>query len=347
MIDPATPIVVYASRGGAGRFRRYTGIGDVNDQASWTPETDIGQLDTPHVVSGPSGVILVAQDDLSGATMQARHYDGTTFGARVKITDGTHAQDVVQDGGGRVHIVSSKYGGKNGLFYYASSYDGSSWVDEGIDFPSLAQNMRLAVNPDHFGTAVGTLYDNGHVFAARVGPAAAEITPGKFVGASVVSGQVLIKLPGSNKFVALGPNDVVPVGSIIDATKGRVRITIKLSNSKLYTSDFYQGVFRVTQAKSGLGTMVLVGGNFKVCGHGAAVRAAKVKVIRQLWGNGKGKFATKGRYASAAIRGTTWDTIDRCDGTQIKVTKGQVLVTDFKAHKKVVVKAGHSYLARA
>src|SRR5947208_3482210 len=52
MIDPATPIVVYSSRNGDGRFRRYTGIGDVNDQASWTPAADIGKLDTPHVVSG-------------------------------------------------------------------------------------------------------------------------------------------------------------------------------------------------------------------------------------------------------------------------------------------------------
>src|SRR4051812_13522629 len=80
MIDPATPIVVYSSRSGDGRFRRYTGIGDVNDQASWTPAADTGTLDYPHVVSGPSGVILIAQDALSGSKMEARRYDGTTFG---------------------------------------------------------------------------------------------------------------------------------------------------------------------------------------------------------------------------------------------------------------------------
>ena len=62
---------------------------------------------------------------------------------------------------------------------------------------------------------------------------------------------------------------------------------------------------------------------------------------------GKGKFQTKGRYAAATIRGTTWDTIDRCDGTLIKVTKGSVLVNDLKKHKKIVVKKGHSYLAKA
>jgi hypothetical protein len=95
--------------------------------------------------------------------------------------------------------------------------------------------------------------------------------------------------------------------------------------------------------------MVLSGGSFKPCGRAARAGAvaAKTKVIRNLWGAGSGKFRTKGRYASAAIRGTTWDTIDRCDGTLIKVTKGKVVVTDFKKHKTITLKAGQSYLAKA
>ena len=44
---------------------------------------------------------------------------------------------------------------------------------------------------------------------------------------------------------------------------------------------------------------------------------------------------------------TTWDTIDRCDGTLIKVTQGSVLVRDLKKKRNVVVKRGHSYLAQA
>lgn len=109
----------------------------------------------------------------------------------------------------------------------------------------------------------------------------------------------------------------------------------------------YQGVFRLTQAKTGLATMSLADGSFKSCGKAASAGfAAKVKVIRHLWGNGKGQFRTKGKYAAATIRGTTWDTIDRCDGTLVKVTKGRVAVTDFKRHKTVIVKAGHSHLAK-
>jgi hypothetical protein len=94
---------------------------------------------------------------------------------------------------------------------------------------------------------------------------------------------------------------------------------------------------------------VLAGGSFVACGRAASVvQAAKSKkVIRQLWGAGSGKFRTKGRYAAATIRGTTWDTIDRCDGTLVKVTQGAVTVRDLKKKRSVVVKKGQSYLAKA
>jgi hypothetical protein len=166
---------------------------------------------------------------------------------------------------------------------------------------------------------------------------------------TVVSGTVLIQVPASRKFVQLRTGDVIPIGSVVDATKGRVRITIALPNGTLQSTDFFQGIFKVTQAKTGLATMVLGGGSFKSCPRGARSGsvAAKPKVIRQLWGAGAGQFRTKGRFATAAIRGTTWDTVDRCDGTLIKVTKGRILVTDLKTKKKITLKAGKSYLAKA
>jgi hypothetical protein len=344
-----SPMVVYTSRGGDGRFRVYNGAGDLNDQGNWAPPVDIGGLDSPHLVSGPNGVILIGQEALSGSKMQARRFNGTTFGTPLQITEGTHATHAVEDTGGRVHVIASKYGGKTGQqFFYASSYDGNRWVSEGIDYPAFPLNMRLAVNPDHYGTTVGTLYSSGptnnHVFAASIGPAAAEPTTGKFVGATVVSGEASIQFPGLKGFVPLEPGDVIPVGAVIDATKGRVRITIKLPNGQLQSSDFYQGVFKVTQAKSGLATMVLVG-PVKSSRLGALAAKGK-KVLRQLWANGKGKFATKGHYASATIRGTTWLTIDRSDATVIRVTAGKVAVRDFKKKRTVVIGKGKTYTAR-
>ena len=69
--------------------------------------------------------------------------------------------------------------------------------------------------------------------------------------------------------------------------------------------------------------------------------------MRSLWSAGKGRFRTKGRYAAASIRGTRWETIDRCDGTLIRVAQGVVSVQDLVKKKTVVVKAGRSYLAKA
>jgi hypothetical protein len=169
----------------------------------------------------------------------------------------------------------------------------------------------------------------------------------KTVDASVVSGVVLIALPGSNTFVPLTHDSQIPVGATIDATNGRVRILEALPGGKRRSSDFFQGIFRITQAKTGLADMTLVGGDFNVCPKAKrAAGAAKVVSVRKLWGAGKGKFRTKGRYATASIRGTTWLTDDRCDGTLVKVTQGSVTVRDLVAKKSVVVKKGQSYLAK-
>jgi ferric-dicitrate binding protein FerR (iron transport regulator) len=70
-------------------------------------------------------------------------------------------------------------------------------------------------------------------------------------------------------------------------------------------------------------------------------------VLGKLWGNGKGKFRTNGKYSSATVRGTIWLVEDRCEGTNTKVRRGVVAVRDFKRKRTVSVKAGHSYLARA
>jgi hypothetical protein len=80
---------------------------------------------------------------------------------------------------------------------------------------------------------------------------------------------------------------------------------------------------------------------------GASKKKGPKAVLGSLWGNGKGKFRTSGKYSSATVRGTIWLTQDRCDGTLTKVNRGTVQVRDFRLKKTVTVKAGKSYLARA
>ena len=47
------------------------------------------------------------------------------------------------------------------------------------------------------------------------------------------------------------------------------------------------------------------------------------------------------------MRGTSWWTEDRCDGTLTKVQRGKVAVRDFRLHKTIIVRRGQRYLARA
>ena len=47
------------------------------------------------------------------------------------------------------------------------------------------------------------------------------------------------------------------------------------------------------------------------------------------------------------MRGTAWGMIDRCDGTLTRVTRGRVVVRDFRRKRNVTVRAGKSYLAKA
>ena len=75
--------------------------------------------------------------------------------------------------------------------------------------------------------------------------------------------------------------------------------------------------------------------------------AERKRPVRKLWGDGKGRFSTKGRYSSATVRGTKWLVIDRCDGTLTRVLRGVVRVRDFRKRKTVDVRAGRTYLAKA
>jgi hypothetical protein len=202
--------------------------------------------------------------------------------------------------------------------------------------------------------------------------------PGKSVVVRVVSGVVFIKLPSSGRarattppkgFVPFTGAANIPVGSQLDTRKGRVALTSAADTGakKTQTSDFYQGIFQVKQAvpkkkpkkPTALTTDLVMKGQIArsqcapLKGARAAAEAAKKKkkgpkaVLGKLWGSGKGKFRTNGKYSAATVRGTIWLVEDRCEGTLTKVRRGTVQVRDFKRKKTVTVKAGHSYLARA
>ena len=79
---------------------------------------------------------------------------------------------------------------------------------------------------------------------------------------------------------------------------------------------------------------------------GKAIAAAKKKK-RRLWGDGSGKFRTKGKHSAATVVGTKWLVEDRCKSTLTRVVRGRVSVRDFAKKKTVIVRAGKRYIARA
>jgi hypothetical protein len=169
---------------------------------------------------------------------------------------------------------------------------------------------------------------------------------GRTFAAQPVSGTVLAQRPGASTFEPLPAGASLPVGTIVDARRGVVRITA-IRDGKVFSADFYEGVFKLTQlAKKGATTdLTLVGGSFRSCPSG--LRASAKKSVRHLWGSGAGPFRTVGRFSSATVRGTTWLTDDQCTGTLTKVTAGSVAVRDFVKKQTVVVRKGKSYFAAA
>src|SRR3954447_12517754 len=146
----------------------------------------------------------------------------------------------------------------------------------------------------------------------------------------------------------------VRYGSTVDVTRGTLKITAAGVGNILSFGDgadlaqfkLNKIVDKVGKKKRTTAELALGGGNFAACGATGA-RIAAAKVVRSLWASGKGRFRTKGKYSTASIRGTKWQTTDQCDGTLTSVSEGSVTVRDIRLKKNVVVKTGGSYLAKA
>jgi hypothetical protein len=161
-------------------------------------------------------------------------------------------------------------------------------------------------------------------------------------------------LHGMHRTAPLQDRVGLPLGSMLDATHGAVRLTSAAGGSRTQSADFSEGAFIVKQKRSpgGLTEVDLTGGDFSTCGaasarHGRAqsVSAAR-KARRRLFGRAHGHFRSRGRASTATVRGTKWEMVDRCDGTLTRVISGTVVVRDLVRHRTITVKSGHTYLAR-
>jgi len=221
----------------------------------------------------------------------------------------------------------------------------------------LAVYDRIAGSPQpSFRPWAVTTAPSGDIYIyditqARIVRVRAQVSPpvlGKTVNAARTSGKVLVREKGSNKFHVLTGTESIPVGSSIDATRGKVKLASAKKGGGTQSTVFFDGRFNVRQSRrTALTDVRLEGGNFSSCRGGARSAAVDRRVLRRLWGHGKGRTRTSGHNGSGTVRGTFWLTEDRCDGTFFKVRQGVVVVRDFTRHRTVVLHEGEQYLAPA
>jgi hypothetical protein len=238
--------------------------------------------------------------------------------------------------------------------------------------------IRVTMTATKFAGAYNDAYLDNISLSLAASPAGGELPPpviGKAVDVSLVSGKVSVRLPhagGGGAGGSTGPGFVpltearqLPVGAQVDARSGTIQLVTASSRAgKTQIGTFGGAVFGLAQStkgpQKGLTTLSLLEGAFPGAPSYAKCRARPAgditsgtpaavggRVLQLLHASASGRFRTRGRYSAATVRGTAWDTADRCDGTLTHVRRGTVVVSDFVRHKNVAVHAGHSYLARA
>jgi hypothetical protein len=202
-----------------------------------------------------------------------------------------------------------------------------------------------------------------------------------------ISGVVFVKLPPGATILAAtepfaiaalaeGPGFIsltearqLPIGTQVDARAGSLQITTATTAGKhipkTQTGTFQGGLFQLQQTNQqtlkGLTVLKLLdtglfpgAPSYAQCATARkagdpAARTATLSrtVLQTLHSSVHGKFRTNGRYSAATVRGTVWDTVDRCDGTLTVVHRGTVVVSDLRLHKNITLHAGKQYLAKA
>jgi hypothetical protein len=170
-------------------------------------------------------------------------------------------------------------------------------------------------------------------------------TLGQTVLLTLVKGKITFRMPGGAA-TPLGDPMVVRNGTLVDAANGVVKVTVvRDATGALDSVDAWGTSFKVNQARGNRPTTTLTLSGAVVVARKAA-RAAKVSVKHSLWANGKGNFKTRGKRASAIVRGTYWLTQETAAGTRVQVNRGLVAVRDFVKKVTVLVGAGRSYVAK-
>jgi uncharacterized repeat protein (TIGR01451 family) len=192
---------------------------------------------------------------------------------------------------------------------------------------------------------------------------------GHYVLLSRESGRVTATLP-NGQVIELRDFALVPVGTVVQASAGVVRVTDELPGRAARTTyaNFKYGRFKIAQARTKGGLLnAVMNGSLAGCsseqlstsasrrrsrGEGPVATAARRRPrFRRLWGNdaNNGNFTITGNRGAATVRGTIWEVEDTCTTTKVIVYQGVVDVTGFgkTEPRHATVRAGHRVVLRA
>lgn len=343
------------------------------------------------VFSGATGPLTMTGGQLQVGCSQTCATTPITVNGALKLNGGMLSESLAQGGGNAFALATLNVAGKvilnrPKLLFFAAA----SGAAPGPGCPSLAPGptytlLSAPAIEGHFeefsSTGPGPLPNGATVpintsvpcaqsrvraritmtqrtITATLVPASPEgAVFGRSAGLQVVSGVVLVQLPGARGFTRLNGGETVPVGTVIDTLHGTVRLTSAREAGSAATQSglFHAGTFRFTQARRrtpfwgsrpvGVTDLTLTGPTPRSCVTVPRVTTSRRSTVRRLWGSGKGRYRSVGQNAAAGVRGTHWLTEDTCAGTLIRVVTGVVSVEDFPHHRSFLLRAPHSFLA--
>ncbi len=214
--------------------------------------------------------------------------------------------------------------------------------------PQTSYRFRVVAS-----NASGVTYGQEASFSTPAAIAQAVLRPqlGRTAAVVPLSGSVLVKLPRTRRFARLASARTVPVGSLVDARHGSLRVLTALNTTGATQAvRVWDGEFTLAQRPSAGGmTRLLLRGARPSCRAATATRSHHhASSGPRLWAeDNHGRYSTYGANSVATVLGTKWESVETCAGTFTYVARGAVKVHDLHTHRAVIVRARHGYLAHA
>jgi hypothetical protein len=166
---------------------------------------------------------------------------------------------------------------------------------------------------------------------------------GETIGVIPVKGVVDVKLPGKRAVRLIGKR-IVPVGSTVDTTRGKVIVQYACPRcargARIQSGTFSGGLFRVTQPHNRALTTLTLNGPLRRC-VGTSRGAGFRRIARYLVGQARNaRFKVAARYAIASTRRASWLIVDYCTRTFVAAGAGSLTVTDRRRGRSIRLKAG-------